>query len=118
MFTDSNVRTFIAGGTISKNRLVLTGAANTVIQNTLASKPDGLALNDAVAGEPVAVRMLNCGGTVEIETEAAVADNATVYARANGLCDDSSASSAVAIGKSLGSASGAGVILEVLLTAF
>ncbi len=112
---ESNSRTFTASEAIPANRLVKLDAAATVSVADVSTTAIGVSPDTPTAsGDELSVRLLNSGGTIDMVCEAAVTLGSTVYGRNLGMVDDSSADSAVAVGKALQAGSGANSIIEVL----
>jgi hypothetical protein len=108
-------RSFVASSDIGANIMVkLHTTENQVAVCGLAAQPIGVTLTSVVSGEHVAVRLLNCQGTMKCTAAAAVALNAKVYAVASGYVDDDSSSSAVAVGYAMKAATATSDIIEVL----
>jgi hypothetical protein len=116
-FHDTDTKTFEASEAIADNVIVKLDSAGTVSVADVSEAGIGVAQNPAYAsGDDVAVRLFNKGGTIEMLADAAITLGATVYGRDGGEIDDSSADSAVAVGTALEAASGAGALIEVLIS--
>lgn len=86
MQTNSGIKAFTAGvGGVVAHELVKL-SSGTVVSNTATSTdvPIGVTLYAAAAGAPVAVQLINVGGTVEIVAAGAISAGAAVYAAADG----------------------------------
>ena len=76
---------FIATSAISANRLVAISPDRTVWALATAKYPDGVTLNDAAAGDYVAVRFWNAGGHTKVSfTLGPVTCGDVVYSVASG----------------------------------
>ena len=109
-------KSFLAGAVLAANRRVkLDTSGNTVIYAGAGEKGIGVTQEAALTiGDAVKVKTWNCGGTFAIETAGAVTALAAVYGAANGTVDD------VVLGPKIGeaneAASGAAVVIEVVVT--
>lgn len=80
---------FEAGGTIPANALVKLSSGEVVVCTATSTDiPIGVALYAAADGENVAVKLLNCGGTVEMIASEAISQGEAVYAAADGEIQD------------------------------
>lgn len=107
--------TFIASGTINRWRFVELTAAETVAQcNAITDRPVGVAVESAADGEAVSVYLLNRGGILPIEADAAISANAQI-----GTSTDGQAQTAVTtqfpVGVALEAAGGAGEVIPFLV---
>lgn len=115
---NEGIKTFTAGtGGVYKHTLVKL-SSGTVVDNTATSTdmPIGVALADAALNETVAVKLLNCAGTVEIVAAGAISAGALAYAAADGEVSALSASNGTyrCIGIAMEAATTDQDIIEVL----
>ena len=108
-------RTFLANGALEPCRRVKlsTGTVTDPPQVEYAGAGDyavGVTVGRAADGAPIAVKLLNDGGTFEIEANGAIVEGADLYGTANGRVDD--AGTGTVQFKALQAASGAGSIIE------
>jgi len=114
MWTE-NGKTFLANGALAAHRRVkLTpGTVTDPPQVEYAGAGEhaiGVTLYAAADGEPVAVKLLNDGGTFELEANGPIAEGADLYGTANGRVDD--AGTGTVQFKALEAASAAGSVIE------
>lgn len=103
----------VAAAATGRGILVYPDSSSQAAIAGLAAQPIGVSVNEAFnAGEPITVRSLNAP-TFKAKAAGAITAGAIVYGRADGEIDDVSTSSAVAVGRALEAASGAGSIIEV-----
>lgn len=118
MAENKSPKTFAAGGSVSKYRLIKFDGDMDVIHNTATDSDDpvGVAKNSAEEGELVAVSLINEPGTLEMEASGAIDADADVYAADDGKIQalPGSAGDYRKVGKALEAASGEGSIIEVL----
>jgi len=114
-YVETSTKSFIAGATIAANTLVKLTAVGKVETAELDDAPIGVALEPAAANGHVAVKLLNCDGTVKMIAAGAISANAKVYCKNDGKCDDDTTSSSeIAVGYALEAAGADGDIIEVL----
>ncbi|HOE64653.1 MAG TPA: DUF2190 family protein [Candidatus Sumerlaeota bacterium] len=113
-YVETSTKSFIAGATIAANTLVKLTAVGKVETAELDDAPIGVALEPAAANGHVAVKLLNCDGTVKMIAAGAISANAKVYCKNDGKCDDTTSSSEIAVGYALEAAGADGDIIEVL----
>ncbi len=112
---NEGVRTFTAGEALEAYRRVK--LSSTAEQVEYADKNDdfiGVTLEAAASGSPVAVKMHNTPGSVEVEASAAITVNSTIYGADDGKVSNSS-TGADKFGKALEEASGSGAIIEAVI---
>ena len=83
---ESSKKTFTVGATALARRVLVKLASSLLVVNTATATdlPLGVTEYSAAAGEDVAVRLLNSGGTVELTAAGAITAGAVVYAAADG----------------------------------
>ncbi len=113
-YVETSTKSFIAGATIAANTLVKLTAVGKVETAELDDAPIGVALEPAAANGHVAVKLLNCDGTVKMIAAGAISANAKVYCKNDGKCDDTTSSFEIAVGYALEAAGADGDIIEVL----
>lgn len=86
MSFNEGIKAFTAGtGGVPANCLVQLSSGTVVVNTATATHiPIGVTLYAASAGEPVAVKLLNHPGTVEVVAAGALAAGAIAYAAADG----------------------------------
>ena len=112
------IQTFTAGSTILINQLVMF-ATDGCVDKTVGTDGDdatvmGVALNAAVAGEPVAVRRLNMVSSIKCIANEALTVGEIVYTAADGKVTDATTSSQT-IGYAKEASSADGDVIEVLV---
>ena len=106
---------FVAGGTISANRVVeLDSSGNVTAANAIADEAIGVALTAAASGDQVQVQI---GGIAKITASAAVSigDAVMVTASGSGKVSTSSGATALDVGIALEAAAADGDVIAVLL---
>jgi len=114
MWTDEG-KTFLANGALAAHRRVklTAGTVTDPPQVEYAGAGEyavGVTLYAAADGEPVAVKLLNDGGTFEVEANGPIVEGADLYGTANGRVDD--AGTGTVQFKALEAASAAGSVVE------
>lgn len=113
---EGTVKSYISTAAIVPYVLVKKSGNNVVVLDTPATDVAiGVTANAAAAGYPVAVRLLNGGGTVFLKAGGAIAQNAAVRQLATGTVDDTGTTQI--IGYAEEAATAPGDIIEVLLNA-
>jgi hypothetical protein len=115
---ENGKKTFEAGAAVSTKRLVKLSSGQ-VIHNTVTSTDDPIGVAEYAvdaADELVAVRLLNDGGTLEVTAAGAIAQDADVYAAADGKVSALSATAGTyrKVGIAIAAATADGDIIEVL----
>lgn len=107
--------TLVAGEALEANRYVTLDSSGEAVYADAGDDAQYATLHAAASGDPVTVRSLNAGGSVEITAAAAVTTlGADAYIRDNGTVSESSADSAVRKGVFKGTAAvGATVEVEI-----
>lgn len=116
------VQTYLAGAALEADTVVKLSVAGSPLTNTPATVVNtgagegalaiGVVESYAASGTPVAVRMLNCGGSLKAKTGGAVAALANVFCAASGLVDDAAGGQPIGVAKH--AASGSSQLLEFL----
>ena len=110
----TNVKSYLSTAAIAAYVLVKKSGSNVVALDTEATDVAiGVTLENAAAGRPVAVRLLNGGGTALVKAAGAIAQNAAVRQLNTGLIDDTGTTPIVGYAEE--AATAAGDIIEVLL---
>jgi hypothetical protein len=114
MFNEG-IRTFTAGEALAANRRVK--LSSTVGQVEYADKNDdyiGVTEDAAASGAPVAVKLANYPGSIEVEASGVITANSTIYGADDGKVSNSS-TGADKFGKALEAASGDGAVIEAVM---
>lgn len=113
---NEGIKTFTAGEALAAARRVKlsSGVAGQVEYADAADDFIGVTLDAAASGSPVAVKMKNGPGTVEVEAAGAITVNATIYGAADGKVQTSSTGNDK-FGKALEEASGDGAVIEAVI---
>ena len=112
-FSDDNVVTIAAGGTITQYDLVQISGA-TVIQNELATIPIGTALKGAASGALVPVKLVSGAGTHKVRVKEALSAGALLYTESAGEVQDTAQATAYPIGYALEAATAEDDIIEMV----
>lgn len=111
---NGSVKSYTAGANLDAYVLVKKSGSGVVVVDTPATDvPVGITVNMALSGQPVAVRLLNAGGTALLKVGAAIAVNAAVYADAAGVGGASDKN--VLLGYAEEASTASGDVIEVLL---
>lgn len=115
---NEGVKTFTAGEALAAARRVklTAGTAEQVEYADAADDFVGVTLAAAASGSPVAVKLKNAPGTVEIEAAGVITVNNTIYGAADGKVSMASTGNDK-FGKSLEAASGDGAVIESIIDA-
>ena len=113
-YVDSNTKAFTAAGTIKQYARVTLGSGGTITEAGLAVKDIGTAMEPAVSGETIAVKLRSGSGTHKMIAIEALAIGATLYTEADGKVQDTAASTSFQLGTALEAATADGDIIEVL----
>ena len=98
---------FVATAAISANRLVVISPDRGVVACVSGKYPDGVTLEDAAAGDYVAVQFWNSGGTIKAScTSGPVTVGSIVFAEAGGRVGRT-AGALITVGRSLTTATAA-----------
>jgi len=116
-YVDTNTKAFEAAGTIAIYSRVLLGSGGTITAAGLADKEIGTAMQAAVSGDKIAVKLRSGAGTHKMIAIEALAVGATVYTEANGKIQDTAASTSFQVGVALEAAAADGDVIEVLYNA-
>lgn len=116
-YVDSNSKAFTAAGTIKQYARVTLGSGGTITEAGLAVKDIGTAMQPAVTGDTVSVRLRTAMGTHKMIAVEAIAAGATLYTEAAGKVQDTAETTAFQIGTALEAATADGDIIEVLYNA-
>jgi hypothetical protein len=113
-YTDKH-KTFTAGEALPANRVVKLSAAQTVMfaDDEEVVVAIGVTMGPAANGESVEVKLFNDGGTFLIETSADVTAAGLVTIENDGKISDDGT---LALGYAIESGTGAGVMVEVVVT--
>jgi hypothetical protein len=113
-YVDSNTKAFTSAGTIKQYARVTLGSGGTITEAGLAVKDIGTAMEPAVSGDVISVRLRTANGTHKMIAVEAVAAGATLYTEAAGKVQDTAEATAFQIGTALEAATADGDIIEVL----
>lgn len=114
-YTEGPTRTFTSGEALAANRLVKL-SSGTVVYADATDYPIGVTERAALtSGDPVAVRLANAAGTVELTASAAVTAGATLYGTNDGKVDDADPGSGKKVGMALEAATANNDIIECML---
>ncbi len=116
-YVDSQTKAFTAAGTIKQYARVVLGSGGTITEAGLAVKEIGTAMEPAVTGETIAVRLRTASGTHKMVAIEALAIGATLYTETDGKVQDTAQATAFQIGTALEAATADGDIIEVLYNA-
>ena len=116
-YVDSNTKAFTAAGTIKQYARVTLGSGGTITEAGLAVKEIGTAMEPAVSGDVISVRLRSATGTHKMIAIEALAIGATLYTETDGKVQDTAATTAFQIGTALEAATADGDIIEVLYNA-
>ena len=113
-YVDSNTKAFTAAGTIKQYARVTLGSGGTITEAGLAVKDIGTAMEPAVSGDIIAVKLRSGSGTHKMIAIEALAIGATLYTETDGKVQDTAASTSFQLGTALEAATADGDIIEVL----
>lgn len=116
-YNDGGLKAFMAGSDAEAQRLVKLSSGKVVYNSATATDdPVGVTERAADNGEDVTVRLINCPGTFEIEAAGAIAQDAEVYAAADGKVQALPAAAGTyrRIGLAIKAATADGDIIEIL----
>ena len=113
-YVDSNTKAFTAAGTIKQYARVTLGSGGTITEAGLAVKEIGTAMEPAVSGETISVKLRSGSGTHKMIAIEALAAGATLYTETDGKVQDTAASTSFQLGTALEAATADGDIIEVL----
>jgi hypothetical protein len=116
-YVDSSTKAFTAAGTIKQYARVTLGSGGTITEAGLAVKDIGTAMEPAVSGDVISVRLRTANGTHKMIAIEALAAGATLYTETDGKVQDTAATTAFQIGTALEAATADGDIIEVLYNA-
>jgi Uncharacterized conserved protein (DUF2190) len=116
-YVDSNVKAFTSAGTIAQYARVTLGSGGTITEAGLAVKEIGTAMQAAVSGDVVPVRLRTAAGTHKMIAKEAIAAGALLYTEAGGKVQDTAETSAFQVGHALEAATADNDIIEVLYNA-
>ena len=112
MKNNTGIRSFVANATIPYGARVMLSNGKVVLADATSANHLGIAQNDAVADQVVAVSLTNAPGTQEMIAAVAVTAGALVYPAANGKINVTAGSNDP-VGRALQAASADGEIIEV-----
>lgn len=116
MHNENGLKTFEADAAIAQYARVIVEADGKIVTAGLAQIGDGVAMREAfAAGEFIAVKLWNSGGTFPMIAGEAFANGATLYTEASGKVQDTAASTSFKFAKAYQAASGDGSIVECAL---
>ena len=113
-YVDSNTKAFTAAGTIKQYARVTLGSGGTITEAGLAVKDIGTAMEPAVSGDVISVKLRSGSGTHKMIAIEALAIGATLYTETDGKVQDTAASTSFQLGTALEAATADGDIIEVL----
>ena len=116
-YVDSNTKAFTAAGTIKQYARVTLGSGGTITEAGLAVKEIGTAMEPAVSGDVISVRLRSANGTHKMIAIEALAIGAVLYTETDGKVQDTAATTAFQIGTALEAATADGDIIEVMYNA-
>lgn len=116
-YVDSNTKAFTAAGTIKQYARVTLGSGGTITEAGLAVKDIGTAMEPAVSGEVISVKLRTGAGTHKMIAKEAIAAGAILYTEAAGLVQDTAETTSFQIGNALEAATAENDIIEVLYNA-
>jgi hypothetical protein len=116
-YVDANVKAFTAAGTIKQYARVTLGSGGTITEAGLAVKEIGIAMQPAVTGDTISVRLRTASGTHKMIAIEALAIGATLYTETDGKVQDTAQATAFQIGTALEAATADGDIIEVMYNA-
>ena len=116
-YVDSNTKAFTAAGTIKQYARVTLGSGGTITEAGLAVKEIGTAMEPAVSGDVISVRLRTANGTHKMIAIEALAIGAVLYTETDGKVQDTAATTAFQIGTALEAATADGDIIEVMYNA-
>lgn len=112
MKNTSGIRSFVANATIPYGARVELSSGKVILGTASSANHVGIAQNDAVADQVVAVALVNTSGTQEMIAGSAITAGALVYPAASGKVNVTAGSNSP-VGRALQAASGDGEIIEV-----
>lgn len=113
---DSGTKTFVADAAIAQYARVVFESDGRVVTAGLTEVGIGIAQNPAfAAGEPIAVKLWNSGGTFKMRASEALAVAATLYTESDGEVQDTAQATAVPFAQALEAATADGDIIECAL---
>jgi predicted RecA/RadA family phage recombinase len=113
-YVDTTTKAFEAAGTIKQYARVTLGSGGTITEAGLAVKEIGTALEPAVSGDVINVKLRTGSGTHKMIAKEALAIGATVYTETDGQVQDTAQGTAFQIGTALEAATAENDIIEVL----
>lgn len=113
-YTDANVKAFTSAGTIAQYARVTLGSGGTITEAGLTVKEIGTAMNAAVSGDVVPVRLRTASGTHKMIAKEAIAAGALLYTEAGGKVQDTAEATAFMVGHAMEAATADNDIIEVL----
>lgn len=116
-YVDTNTKAFTAAGTIKQYARVVLGSGGTITEAGLAQKEIGTAMEPAVSGDTISVRLRTAAGTHKMIAKEAMAIGATVYTEAGGKVQDTAEATAFQLGTALEASTAEDDIIEVLYNA-
>ena len=116
-YVDAQTKAFTAAGTIKQYARVVLGSGGTITEAGLAQKEIGTAMEPAVTGDVIAVRLRTAMGTHKMIALEALAIGATLYTEAAGKVQDTAEATSFQVGTALEAATADGDIIEVLYKA-
>jgi len=116
-YVDAQTKAFTAAGTIKQYARVVLGSGGTITEAGLAQKEIGTAMEPAVTGDVIAVRLRTAMGTHKMIALEALAIGATLYTEAAGKVQDTAEATSFQVGTALEAATADGDIIEVLYNA-
>ena len=116
-YVDANTKPFTAAGTIKQYARVTLGSGGTITEAGLAVKDIGTAMQPAVSGDTISVRLRTAMGTHKMIAVEALAIGAALYTEAAGKVQDTAETTAFQIGTALEAATADGDIIEVMYNA-
>ena len=113
---DSGTKTFVADAAIAQFARVIFESDGRVVTAGLTQVGDGIAQTAAfAAGDAIAVKLWNSGGTFKMRASEALAVGATLYTETDGEVQDTAQATSVPFAQALEAATADGDIIECLL---
>lgn len=114
-YVDTNYKSFPASAAIAQYALVQLANTGKVSTNGLATRPIGVAMQEAFAdGDVISVKLLNSAGTFKVIAKEASAIAAVLYTEAGGVVQDTAESTSLPLFIALEAATAENDVIEVM----